>query len=65
MVQRRKGIEQMLISGRSAIFFSLHDRIDPETRKRDPHHAGIKKLPSAFLGTDPNVFDAQVKGPLG
>jgi hypothetical protein len=31
-----------------AMFPSLHDRIDPETRKRDPHHAGIKKLPSAF-----------------
>jgi hypothetical protein len=28
-----------------AIFLSLHGRIDPETRKRDPHHAGIKKLP--------------------
>ena len=41
-----------MISGQCAIFLSLHDRIDPETRKRDPHHAGIKKLPSAFLGTD-------------
>ena len=46
-----KGIEQRVISGQCAIFLSLHDRIDPETRKRDPHHAGIKKLPSAFVGT--------------
>jgi len=52
VVQRGKGIEQRLISGRSAIFFSLHDRIDPETRKRDPHHAGTKKLPWAFLSTN-------------
>lgn len=34
-----------------AIFLSLHGRIDPETRKRDPHHVGTKKLPSAYLGT--------------
>ena len=39
-----------MISGQCAIFLSLHDRIDPETRKRDPHPAGIKKLPSAFSG---------------
>jgi len=53
MVQRGKGIEQRVISGHNAIFPSLHDRIDPETRKRDPHHAGIKKLPSAFSSTHP------------
>ena len=51
VVQWGKGIEQRVISGRCAIFLSLHDRIDPETRKRDPHHAGIKKLPSAFMRT--------------
>jgi len=36
-----------------AMFLSLYDRIYPETRKRDPHHAGIKKLPAAFINTDP------------
>jgi len=39
-----------------AIFLSLYDRIYPETRKRDPHHAGIKKLPSAFMGTNLRSF---------
>ena len=47
-----KRIEQRVISGQCAIFLSLHGRIDPETRKRDPHHAGIKKLPSAFVRTN-------------
>ena len=52
MVQRGKGVEQRVISGQCTIFLSLHDRIDPETRKRDPHHAGIKKLPWAFNGSN-------------
>jgi hypothetical protein len=48
VVQRGKGIEQRVISGRCAIFFSLHDRIDPETCKSDPHHTGITELPATF-----------------
>jgi len=35
-----------------AIFLSLHGRIDPETRKSDPHQAGIKELPAAGFRTD-------------
>jgi hypothetical protein len=46
-----KRIEQGVISGRCSIFLKLHGRIDPETRKSDPHHAGIKELPAAFAGT--------------
>ena len=53
MVQRGKGIEQRVISGRCAIFLSLCGRIDPESCKRDPYHAGIKKLPSAFSRSNP------------
>ncbi len=41
-----------MISGRCTIFLSLHGRIDPETRKSDPHHAGIKELPAASVGTN-------------
>jgi hypothetical protein len=52
VVQWGKGIEQRVISGQCAIFLSLHDRIDPEHRKRDPHHAGMMKLPSAFSDTN-------------
>jgi hypothetical protein len=38
-----------------AKFLSLHGRIDPETRKSDPHHAAIKELPAAYFGTDPGA----------
>ena len=31
-----------------ANFLSLHERIDPETRKSDPHHTGITELPATF-----------------
>ena len=44
-----------MISGRCSIFLSLHGRIDPETRKSDPHHAGIKELPGAFTGSSPHL----------
>jgi hypothetical protein len=53
VVQRGEGIDQRMIFGRCAKFLSHPGRIYPETRKRDPHHAGIKKLPAAFINTDP------------
>ena len=55
VVQRGKGIEQRVISGRCAIFLSLHGRIDPETCKRDPHHNRIKSCLRRF----PGLFQAE------
>jgi hypothetical protein len=50
-----------VISGRCTIFLSLHGQIDPETRKSDPHHAGIKELPAASSGTDVRVMPGRTK----
>jgi hypothetical protein len=78
VVQRGKGIEQRLISGLCAIFRDptlartmQYNRIDPETRKRDPHHAGIDqevafgvRVPSANDGALHRLLAVRQRGQI-